>query len=96
MADIPMFVSVIIFSYELSVSVLAVPVIMAVLLKRPSKYAAVVAMCVGAISFLVFQHVDAPISRELISLIGALCSFGFVEGFVAMKGNNLWSLLIDP
>ena len=67
------------FSYELSVSVLCVPVLMATLKKNPSKSSALVSMAVGGAGFLFFRGLPY---KELWTLGAAFLSFILTEIYV--------------
>jgi SSS family solute:Na+ symporter len=71
-------VTVLMLSYELSVTVLFVPVIAAVLCKQPSVQGAYLAMAGGAIGFVLFRTMPIPIPKELLSL--ALSYSGYLIG----------------
>lgn len=61
-------VSILMFSYELAVCVLFVPVTRAVWSKNPSKRSAAVSMAVGTLSFIVLKIGSTPLPKELVSL----------------------------
>lgn len=71
-------VSVMILSYELSVSILFVPIVMAILSRGATKQAAYVSMIAGGLSFVLFRIYPSPIPRELCTLILSAC--GFITG----------------
>ncbi len=68
-----------VISYELVICVTAVPVLMAILLKKPSRRGATVAMICGACGFALFRVVPAPFSQELLTLLIAFAGYGMGE-----------------
>lgn len=70
--------SVLMLSYELSVSLLFVPVIIAVLAQNPSRLGASVAMGSGAVSFALFFFFDPIVPREI--LVQLFAFGGYVVG----------------
>jgi SSS family solute:Na+ symporter len=61
-------VPVLIFSYELSVSAIFVPVLFAVLAKNPRKEQAFGAVIAGTLSFFVFRFYPLGIPREVVTI----------------------------
>ncbi|MCC5831881.1 MAG: sodium:solute symporter family protein [Chlamydiales bacterium] len=80
-------VTMLMFSYELAVSVLFVPVTMAIWRKNPSKPSAAAAMALGTIGFLLFRVWTPPLPKELLTLT---CAFGgfFASERALQKGKN--------
>lgn len=76
-------VEVLIFSYELSVSVLLVPIVMAVLKKKPCRGGALLAMVSGMAGFVLFRILEIPLPKELATL--SLSFFGYAIGWVVWK-----------
>lgn len=72
-------VSMLMFSYELSVQVLFVPVTAAILLKNPSKQAAIASMATGFACFLLFQNWHPPLPKEILSPLLSLSVFFFTQ-----------------
>jgi SSS family solute:Na+ symporter len=68
-------VPILMFSYELAVCVLFVPVVMAVWSKNPKKNAALLSMTIGGISFILLQIWETTFPRVLISLSLSLIAF---------------------
>ncbi len=66
-------VMMLMFSYELAVSLLLVPVTMAVWTKKPNKRSAAVAMILGLASFALCKVWTPPLPKELLTLA---CAFG--------------------
>lgn len=66
-------VTMLMFSYELAVSVLFVPVTMAIWTKSPHKRSAATAMILGLVSFALCKMWIPPFPKELFTLA---CSFG--------------------
>jgi SSS family solute:Na+ symporter len=69
-------VDMVILSYELSVYVLFVPVVMAVILNKPSLTAALCSMSSGALGFATFLMFDLPLPKELTVMGISLLGFG--------------------
>jgi SSS family solute:Na+ symporter len=69
-------VSVLMFSYELSVSILFVPILMGVLWKRPKKFSAIIAIFFGGLGFLLFRDWSF---KELWSLGFSFIGFCLTE-----------------
>lgn len=61
-------VSVLMFSYELSVSVLFVPITTALCLKTPSRNGAIASIVAGTSCYLLFQFTPPPFPKELLTL----------------------------
>jgi len=68
-------VAVLMFSYELSVSVLFVPVLMAVIVKNPPKSAAWGAIVGGCISFVVLRALPWNLPTEIVAPICSVLGF---------------------
>ena len=68
-----------ILSYEFSVSILFVPVTMAIFSKNPSTKAAIVSMMVGIACFVGFRFWVPPIPKEILTLVLSYL------GFIAMQ-----------
>jgi SSS family solute:Na+ symporter len=73
--------AVLMLSYELSVSVLFVPVILAVLTKNPSRLGASVAMGSGALCFAVLFFFDPIVPREVLTQVVAFGGYFAAERF---------------
>jgi len=71
------------FAYELSVSLLFIPVTMAVLMKNPKKEAAFGSLAFGLLGFIAFRLYPTPFPKELLALL--LSSLGFGIGQYASK-----------
>lgn len=76
-------VDVLIQSYELSVSCLFVPVVMALLKKRGELMAALLAILLGSIGFFLFRIYPIDFPKEIASLM--LSMLGYVCGGVSAK-----------
>ncbi len=74
-------VSVLMFAYELAVSVLFVPVTMAIWTKSPHKKSAALSMICGGTCFLVLKLFTIPIPKELISLSVSFTAFWVNEWY---------------
>jgi solute:Na+ symporter, SSS family len=72
-------VSILMFSYELAVSMLFVPVTMAIWRKNPAKISAMTSMILGAAGFAIFHIWSTPIPKELCSLACSLSGFFLCE-----------------
>jgi solute:Na+ symporter, SSS family len=70
-------ISIMIMSYELSVSVLFIPVVMGVLSPQKNSKAAAAAMILGAMGFVIFRLWEPPIPREIASLIMSFLGYRF-------------------
>jgi solute:Na+ symporter, SSS family len=68
-------ITMLMFSYELAVSVLFVPVTMAIWIKNPNKRSAVAAMILGALSFALCKMWTPPLPKELFTLIFSFSGF---------------------
>lgn len=68
-----------VFAYELSVSTLFVPIIMAVIFTSPSRIAAYSAMTVGFICFISFKFIDPLLPREVLTILFSFMGFGFAN-----------------
>ena len=69
-------VTMLMLSYELSVSVLFVPVLMAMIKSSPSRHGAVGAMIAGAVGFGLFRVWALPLPKEVMTLLLALTGYG--------------------
>lgn len=72
-------VSMLMFSYQLSVNVLFVPVTMAVLTKNPHKNSAIIAMFTGFLCFVALQRWNPPFPKEIFSLLLSFGGFSITE-----------------
>ena len=72
-------VAMLMFSYELAVSSLFVPVTMAVWTRAPHKRSAILSMGCGGVSFVLLLFVKIPFPKELISLGCSLGAFAISE-----------------
>ncbi len=70
-------VSLLMFSYELAVSVLLIPVLMGVFLKQPQKRSALFSMACGSLGFLLLRGVEY---KEMVTLSLAAAGFFVSEG----------------
>ena len=77
--------AILMFSYELAVSVLFVPVTMAVWMDRPHKLSAALSMVFGAASFVAVRGWEVPFPQELISLTLSFASFSVSEWMYTLK-----------
>lgn len=68
-------VAMLMLSYDLAVSVLFVPVTMAIWTKAPSARAATAAMLTGAAAFLLCRFWTPPFPKELLTLAAAFAAF---------------------
>lgn len=69
-------VAAIILSYELSVSVLFIPVLMAILQQKPSRTGAVWAAFAGGAGFVLFRIFEIPIvPKEVLTLLSSLAGY---------------------
>ena len=71
-------VGMLILSYELSVCTLFVPIIAAILMKKPSKLAAFLSIIAGGLGFITFRFISTPIPKELLTI--SLSFLGFIVG----------------
>ncbi len=78
-------VSVLMFSYALAVSILFVPVTMAVWLEKPKKSSAAVSMAAGALSFATLSFWEFSFPKELICLASSLTGFAATEWLSKLK-----------
>ena len=78
-------VSLLILSYELSVSSLFIPIFMALFLKRGSVLAAVISMIAGAFGFVVFRIYPLPFPKEIMSVALSLLGYVIVEAMERRK-----------
>ncbi len=78
-------ITILMFSYELAVSVLFVPVTMAVWMNRPQKRSAALSMTLGAASFLAVRIWEVPFPKELVSLILSFTGFIASEWMYKLK-----------
>ena len=62
-------------SYELSVSVLFVPVLMAMVQSTPSRQGAMGAMIAGAVGFVLFRIWTLPLPKEVSTLLLAFVGY---------------------
>ncbi|NGX60672.1 MAG: Osmoregulated proline transporter OpuE [Chlamydiae bacterium] len=72
-------VGMLMFSYELAVCVLFVPVTLGVYAKAPQKRSALLAMGAGLFAFVAFKFYTPPLPKELLSLTLAAGVFGINE-----------------
>lgn len=83
-------VSMLMFSYELSVQVLFVPVTMAVLSKNPHKHAAIASLLAGFACFVLFRIGSPPFPKEILSPLISFAAFACTQRFIKMqKGRTL-------
>jgi len=82
-------VDLLIQTYELSVSCLFVPVIMALLRKRGSFAAASLSIAAGAAGFLLFRAVPIPISKEVASIALSFVGYGLGELATGYRATRL-------
>ena len=80
-------VPMLMFSYELSVSVLAIPIIMGVVKKKGERKAAIASMISGALSFILFKFVTPPLPKEVLTLLFSSCCFCLFF-FIGEMGKN--------
>ena len=66
-----------VLAYELTVSIVFVPVILSILYKKPPKQAAFVSMILGSLSFILFTGLDMTDNRQIFSLLFSLSGFLF-------------------
>lgn len=69
-------VAMLVLAYEISVSVLFVPIIAVIFIEKPKRIAAVLAMTIGGGCFCLFQIWAPPFPKEVLTLICASVSFG--------------------
>lgn len=74
-------IEIAIASYELSVSVLLIPLLGALYSKKPSKYGAFTAALLGLISFVVLNYYTLPIPKEIIILVVSTLGYGIGHYF---------------
>jgi SSS family solute:Na+ symporter len=79
-------VGVLIQSYELSVVCLFVPVLASLLKKQQSALPAAFAISFGAVTFVLFRIIDAPLPREVLEIAASALGFGL--GYMASHLNN--------
>jgi len=84
-------VDVLIQSYELSVSCLFIPIFIALFKKQGNFISALLAMCCGALGFILFRLYPIEFPKEVASILLSL--FGYVCGeVIASSRQNLESL----
>jgi solute:Na+ symporter, SSS family len=66
--------TVLLFSYEISISCVLVPIIFALILSNPRYPAALLAMTMGLVGFIVFRFYH-PIPKELLSIMFSLLGY---------------------
>lgn len=71
--------ALLIFSYEISVNILFVPISMAIFSKNVSKNAAITSMAIGFVAFLSFKVWTPPIPKEILTLLLSYTGFFMVE-----------------
>ena len=71
-------ISILMLSYELSVSALFIPLVAAIFLKRPNRLSAYLSVIFGLVGFGVFQMIDLFIPRVLLALF--LSAGGYALG----------------
>ncbi len=76
-------VGVMMLSYELSVSVLFIPTLIAIFSKNPSKMGSALAMGLGGLSFALFRIYNFWIPREILALV--LSYLGYMIGKMIEK-----------
>lgn len=76
------------FSYKLAVSVLFVPVTLAVWTKAPQKNSAALSMTMGSSCFLLLQLLPTSFPSELVALGCSFLGFGLSEGYYKWKAKN--------
>lgn len=81
--------SILMFAYELAVSVLFVPVTMAVWTKAPNARSAAIAMVCGGIIFVCTRFITLPIPSELVSLACSFTAFALSEWALKTKQQQL-------
>lgn len=72
-------VDMLIQSYDLSVSCLFVPIIFALFKKQGNTLSALLSILLGAAGFCLFRMIEAPIPRELASIVLSLAGYGVGE-----------------
>lgn len=70
-------VDVLIQSYELSVSCLFIPVMMALFKKRASFLAACFAIVLGSFGFIIFRIYPIDFPKEIVSILLSLLGYAF-------------------
>lgn len=63
-------VAMLMFSYELSVALLFIPVIMGLILKKPSKKSAALSMLLGGVTFLLYRDATIPFLYPMLYGLG--------------------------
>ena len=76
-------VDLLIQSYELSVSCLFVSIFIALFWRKGNFFSALLSILFGAISFVTFKLLPAPLPKEVISVLFSLC--GFLVGEVVVR-----------
>lgn len=71
-------ISLLLLSYELSVCLLFVPIVMAILTRFPSKRGSALSMVFGAAGFVVFRYIECPVPKEIMTV--SLSFFGYYLG----------------
>jgi len=83
-------VDALMFSYELSISILFISIVIGVLFKNPSKNASVASMFGGVLGLLIFRLINTDYPKELMTLIVSLFFYIFV--FAIEKRRSLFNL----
>lgn len=78
-------VSLLMLSYELSVCLLIVPIIAAVISKKPSFYGASFSIAVGAAGFIFFRLFETPLPREVLTITLSSLSYFLASKLPAKK-----------
>jgi SSS family solute:Na+ symporter len=68
-------VRVLLLSYELAISALLIPIVMAVILQKPAKYAAIFSFSTGIICFAIFHKIYTPPYKEVLILLLSLSAY---------------------
>ncbi len=82
-------VDVVIQSYELSVSCLFVPTILALYKKRGNFMSAVLAIVCGAVGFVAVRIDTFPLPMEMVSILLSTIGYGIGELLVAYRGKQI-------
>ncbi len=78
-------IPIMILAYELSVSTLFIPIVMAVMLKSPSPKAAFASILAGLLSFTLFKVTQSDLPQALIGLVISTISFVTIQLYIASR-----------
>lgn len=80
-------VTMLMFAYELAVSLLFVPITFGVWMKKPEKISATTSIAVGFLGFLTLRNFSFPLPSELLTLLFAAAAFIVCELFLKKRAH---------